>query len=173
MARAQRLGGRGVQPPKKNGGRSLVYLWGIAAPNGVGSQAWGTGSPAQPVVAAHGALVGDCSPQWHGLTGWGDGEASPTGGCSLRCARGGWQPPMVRGHRLGAWEVQFSQWSQPTERLKGMAAPNGAGPQAGGGGGAGSATQPVVPAHGAPMGDIPTSLGGNQASRVSRRYQRP
>ena len=60
----------------------------------------------QPVVAAHGARVGDGSPQWCGPTGSGDGESSPTGRCSSWCAYEGWQPTMARAHRVGGRGVQ-------------------------------------------------------------------
>ena len=99
MARCHRLGGREVQP-----GWSLqlaVRLWGMVAPNGAGSHARGTGSVAQLVIAAHGVPVADGNPQWRGLTGRGDGECNPTGGCSSWHTCWGWQPPMVQAHRLG------------------------------------------------------------------------
>ena len=117
---------------------------------GAGPPAAGTGSPAQPVVAAHGAHVGDGIPQWRRPTGLGDGESSPAGGRNSLCACGGWQPPMARAHRLGGRGVQPNRWSQFTMRLWGIAAPNGAGSQAGG---KGSPAQPVVAAHRAPVGD--------------------
>ena len=68
------------------------------------------GSPAQPVVAAHGALVGDGSPQWRGLTSSGDRESSPAGDRGSWCACGGWQPPMVWAHRLGGRGVLPNWW---------------------------------------------------------------
>ena len=58
----------------------------MAAPNSVGPLVGGTARPAQSVVAAYGALVGDGSPQGRGPTGWGDaaygvplGDGSPKG----------------------------------------------------------------------------------------------
>ena len=98
MARAHRLGGRGVQPSWWS--QLSVRAEGMAAPDGAGTQAGVTGSPAQPVVAALSAPVGDGCPQWCRLTGWGDRESSPAGGRSSRCTCGGWQPPMVQAHRL-------------------------------------------------------------------------
>ena len=122
MARAHGPGGRGVQPRRLS--QLTVCLWGMSAPNGADSQARGMGSTAKAVVAAHGAPVGGGSPYWRGLTGWGDGESSPVGGRTSRCACGGWQPV--------------------------MAARDGAGPQAGG---TGSLAELLVGAHGAPVGD--------------------
>ena len=84
---------------------------------GAGPPAAGMGSPAQPVVAAHGAPVGDGSPQWRGRTGWGDRECSLAGGRGSWCACGGWQPPMVPAHRLGGRGVQPSRRSLLTVRL--------------------------------------------------------
>ena len=60
MARDQRLGGRGVQPSWLL--QLTVRLWGMAAPNGAGSNAGETWSPAQLVVVAHGTPVGDGGP---------------------------------------------------------------------------------------------------------------
>ena len=60
MARANRLGGRRVQPRRWS--QLMVRLWGITAPNGVGSEPRGTGSPAGLVVHAHGAPLGDACP---------------------------------------------------------------------------------------------------------------
>ena len=95
-----------------------------------GLRARGTGSPAQPVVAAHGAPVGDGIPQWRGVTGWGDRESSPTDGCSSRCASVGWQPPMAQSYGLGGGGrgVQPNRWSQLVVRLWGMATPQWRGP---------------------------------------------
>ena len=103
--------------------------------------------------------------------------------CTATLPRGSgqWQPQTARAHRLGGREVLPSRWSLPMERLRGMAAPNGAGPLAGGGGkscpvggrcsrsargewqppngagpmagGTGSPAQSVVAAHGALAGD--------------------
>ena len=160
MAPADRLGGRVVEAICWS--PVSVRLWGMAAPDGVGSQAWGTGvrpnswwqltvhlcgvaapngagsqaeragSPVQSLVAAYGAPVGDGSPQWHRSTGLGDGEFSPAAGRSSRCACGGWQPPMEQAQRLGGRGVQLSGWSQLTMRLWGVAASNCAGSHAGG-----------------------------------------
>ena len=55
-----------------------------------GPRAGETGCSAQALVTAHGAPVGNGSPQWRGLTGWGDEESNPAGGRSSRCACGGW-----------------------------------------------------------------------------------
>ena len=52
-------------------------------------------------VTAYGALAGDGSPQWCGLTGGGDGESYAIDGRSLRGACGGWQPPMAGAQMLG------------------------------------------------------------------------
>ena len=84
------------------------------------------------MVAAHGVPVGDGSPPCRGLTGW---ESSPAGGYMSRCTCGQLQPRMAPAHRLGGTgsPVQPS-WLQLTVRRKGMATPNGAGSQAGGGG---------------------------------------
>ena len=60
MARAHRLGGRGVQPSRWS--HLTVCLREMAAPIGAGSQVGGTGSRTQPVVTAHSALVRDGSP---------------------------------------------------------------------------------------------------------------
>ena len=57
-----------------------MYLWGVAAPNGAGSQPGATKSLAGPVVVAHGAPERDNNPQWCGLTLPGDGESRPAGG---------------------------------------------------------------------------------------------
>ena len=158
MARVHMLGGRGVQPSwplqltmrpwgmaapmvwaHRLGARAVQLNWcllptvssGMADPNGVGSNAGGTGSPAQPVfaaqgapegdgspygagsqagetgtparpvVAAHAVLVGDGNPQWRELTGWGDGESNPAGGRNSRCVFGEWRAPLARVHELG------------------------------------------------------------------------
>ena len=93
MARAHRLGWLQL----------TVRLKGMATPHGVGSQAWGTGSVDWLAVTTNGAPQGDGSPQWHGLTGWGDKESSRTGGRSSRCACEGCQPAMAQAHRLGGW----------------------------------------------------------------------
>ena len=132
MAEDHRPGGRGLQPSRWL--QLPVCLRGMAAPNGAHSQAGWTGRPAQLVVAAHGAPMGDGSPHWCKLTGWEYGESSPASGCSSPCARGGWQPPMVHAHRVGGRGDQPSRWLQLSVHLWGMAAPNGAGPQAGGDG---------------------------------------
>ena len=112
-ARAHQPGGRGVLPrtwsPPKD------CLRGIAAPIGAGPPAGRMGSPAQEAVAA-----------------WGDGESCPGGGRCLRSACGGWQPSEARAHLLGGWGVLPGRRSLPKERLRGMAAPIGVGPQAGG-----------------------------------------
>ena len=52
------------------------------------------------------------------------------GGCSSCYAYGGWQPLMVRTHRLREQGVEPSWWLQLTVSLKGMAALNGAESQA-------------------------------------------
>ena len=83
MAPAHKLSGPGVQSSRWS--RHMERLWGMAAPNGTGPQARGTGSSAQPVVAAEGAPKGDGSPQRRGPTRWGDGEFSEAGGRSSRC----------------------------------------------------------------------------------------
>ena len=77
----------GRQPPMARthgpGGRSVqVSRWvrpkkchrGMAAPDGSGPVAVGTGNRAQPAVAAYRALAGDTRSQWRGLTGRKDGE---------------------------------------------------------------------------------------------------
>ena len=64
MALAYRLGGRGGKPSWWS--HFTVRLWGMAALDGAGPLAGGTGTPAQAVVAAHGALEGDGSPRWRG-----------------------------------------------------------------------------------------------------------
>ena len=46
MAHAHRLGGQGFQPSRWS--QVMVRLWGMATPDGRGSQAGGTRSPAQP-----------------------------------------------------------------------------------------------------------------------------
>ena len=120
-----------------------------ATPNGAGSQSGGTESPAPPVLAAHGALVGDGSPLLHGLTGSRNGESKPAGRRSSQCACGGWRPPMARAHKLGERGDQPSQWSQLTVRSWVISACDGAGSQATG---TESPAQLVVAPHGGPVG---------------------
>ena len=67
MARAHRLGGRGVQPNRWS--HLTVRRKVMVGPHGAGSQARGMGSPAQPVVAVCGPSVGDGSLQWRRLIG--------------------------------------------------------------------------------------------------------
>ena len=57
---------------------------------------------------------------------------------------------MTRAHRLGGRGVQHSRWSHLMVRLWGMAARDGAGPQAGG---MGSLAELLVAAHGVCVGD--------------------
>ena len=124
---------------------------------------------------------GGWKPPWRKSTGWGVGVSSPTGGRNSRCACGGWWPPMARAHRLGGQGVR-PRWLELMLRLKGMAAPNGAGPWARGkgspaqpvfaphcalgdgvgsnAGATGSPTPPLVAAHGAPVGDGNPPLRG-------------
>ena len=92
MARAHRLGGRGVEPRRSL--QLIVRLWEMTIPNGTGSQAAGTGSLAQQVVAAQGAPEGD------GLRGW--------------C------PSMVWAHDPGRHGVPLTRWSGPIERMWGI-----------------------------------------------------
>ena len=99
MARALRLGRRGVLPSQWL--QLSVCLKGTAAPTGTSSHARGTGSPAQPVVAAHGAPEGGWLPLRRGLTGRGGGESTLARGCSSRCAFGACLPLMARAHSLG------------------------------------------------------------------------
>ena len=163
MARAHGPWGQGVHPSRWS--QLTVCFWGMAAPNGAGLQVGGTGSLAQAVVAAHGAPVGDDSPQWRGLTSWGDGESIPTSCCSSRCAYGGRQPPMAMARKLGGRGVQPIRWSQLTVHVRGMVALNAAGPKAAWG--TGCLGQPVVAAHGAPLGDNKPPMA--QARRLGGR----
>ena len=82
-------------------------------------------------VAAHGG-------QWRGVHG-------PTE-CPQEMAA-----PAARAHWLGGRGVLPRRWSLSMERLRGMAAPSGVSPPAGGTGGGG--VQPVVAAYRAPTGD--------------------
>ena len=58
-------------------------IWGMVAPICGGPLGRGTGSAAQPVVAAYGGLAWDVSPQWRGDTSWGEGGSFPFGGRCL------------------------------------------------------------------------------------------
>ena len=98
-----------------------------AAPNGTGLWARGIGSPTQPVVAAQGAPAQDGHSQWHGPTRQGNGE-SYAAGCRSSSSCGGWQLLMERAHVLGGQGVLPTPSSQLRERLRRMAAPNGADP---------------------------------------------
>ena len=69
MARAHTLGGRGVHPNRWS--QLTLRLWGMAAPNGAGSQAWWTGSLAQLVVAAHYLPGGMAARKGAGSQAWG------------------------------------------------------------------------------------------------------
>ena len=60
MARADWLGRQGVWPSRWL--QLTMRVWGMVAPNGAGSQARGTGTLAQQVVAALGAPKGYGSP---------------------------------------------------------------------------------------------------------------
>ena len=73
---------------KKSHGPLLPSSVAVYIRSSTGSQAGGTWRLAEPVVAAHSAREGDGSPQWHRLTGWGDRESSPAGGCSSPCVCG-------------------------------------------------------------------------------------
>ena len=85
--------------------------------------------------------MGDGCPQRPGPTNWGDGESCPRGGWCLWSACGGWLPPSAQAHRLGGRGLMPRRRSLPEERLRGMATPKGAGPQAGG---TGSSARAVI-----------------------------
>ena len=84
---AHLLGGQRVMP--KWWSLPTECLRGIAAPNGAGPPARGTGSPAQLVVAAYAGPTGDSSSQRRRPTGWGDAESRLDSGCGLWSACGG------------------------------------------------------------------------------------
>ena len=138
-ARAHQLGGLGVLPKRRSLPKEC--LRGIAAPIGAGPPAGRMGSLAQEAAAASGAPAGDGSPHRRGPTSWGERESCRGGGRCLRSACGGRQPPKARAHRLGGRGVLPRRRWPPTERLRGTAAPKGAGSQAGG---TGSPAQAVV-----------------------------
>ena len=91
-------------------------------------------------------LRGMIAPSWHGPNDWEDGESCPFGGRCLWSVNGGWLPPMAQAHWLGGRGVLPRRWSLPMDRQRGMAIPNGVGPQAGG---IGCPAQAVVAAYGA------------------------
>ena len=98
----------------------MERLRGNCSPQRAGPPARGTGSLARAVIAAYGVPTGQ--------------------GSSLRPA----------AHQLGGWAARLRRWCVPTESLKGIAAPNIAGPPAGA---TGSPAQALVAAYGAPFGD--------------------
>ena len=77
----------------------------MAVSNGTSPRTGGTGTPAQSVVAAYGAPLGDLSPQRRVPTGGGGGGGGGSypvvGRCRLWGACGGWRPPTARTHWLG------------------------------------------------------------------------
>ena len=134
----------------------------MPVPNGPGPQARETGSPTQAEVRAYGGPAGDASFQRPKPKGWGDGESCQIGCWCLRMACGGGQFPTARAHKPQRPAVLPRRPSVPRERLRGMAAPNGPGLQAGG---TGSPAKVAAGAYGVPVGDSrsqrtgPTSWG--------------
>ena len=113
----------------------LPNLWARAAAvygplSGRHQLAGRTGSAAQVVVAAWGVRNGEGNPQRCKPTGWGHGQSSPSGGRCLGSANGGMQPPVPHALWLGGEGVLARRWSLLEERLRGLAAPSGAGPPA-------------------------------------------
>ena len=76
-------------------------------------------------------LQGDGSPQWRRPSAQGDGESCSIVGRFLWSTYPGWQPPTPRAKWLGGRGTLPTRWSLPTERLQGMATPNGECPVAG------------------------------------------
>ena len=95
----------------------------MAAPNGAGPPAWGTGTTAQALLSAYGDPARDGSPQPRGPTGLGDGESCLGGGRCLWNAYGGWHSPTWRAH-LMTGQGALPHWRRlPMERLRGDSSP--------------------------------------------------
>ena len=129
-ARAHQLGGPGVVPRRRS--LPMERVRGTAAPIGPGPPARGTRSPVHEAVAAYGPPAGDSSPHWPRPTSLGDGESCPRGGHRLWSVWGGHPSPLDQAHQLGGRGFLSRRRSLPMERLRGTAAPIGAGPPAGG-----------------------------------------
>ena len=109
MALAHRLEEWVVQP--RRWPQVTLRPWGMAAPNGAGSQAW-----EQEIQPSRWSQLtvrwkGMAAPNGAGSQAGGDGESRPGGVRCLTSAYGGYQPPTVRAHRLGGRGVLPRRWS--------------------------------------------------------------
>ena len=132
-------------------------LRGMAACNGAGSPTRGKGILVHSAVAAYGAPAGDGGHEWCWPMGWGNAKFSGAKGAPAGDGTTQLCKPMCRGTGSPVWSVVLAKgapagdgsqqwcglagwgreilripWSQPMGHLQGMAAPNGAGPRAGG-----------------------------------------
>ena len=101
MARAYAPGAEGGGSPAQPDVVAHGALLGDGTPNAADSEAGGSGSLAQPVVATYGVHMGHGIPWWCGLTGWGDGKCSSAACSNSRCARGGSQPTVAGSEARG------------------------------------------------------------------------